>query len=220
MDLVSRIPGDMASAVATALLAAATAGCVRDPVPEVAAALEPGDLVVSELRGDQSGVDGYGEWIEIYNASDADIDLVGVEVVIQRIDGSASGEILVRQSLPVAGGDYAVLGRFAAGEEPSHVDQGWLLPCAGAASGCDSPWLDGGLYDAAAVDIIARGVTIDRAIYRDLPSTGRWALGGPDPPTSAGNDDEGAWCADQRTDADSATLGIKGSPGEDNPPCP
>jgi hypothetical protein len=192
-------------------------GCSRDGLEWTTPEVAPGDLVVSEVRGDQTGVDGYGEWIEIYAAADA--DLAGLEIRVRRIDGSASGTVLVRASLPVAPGDYAVLGGFAAGEEPAHVDQGWLLPCAGSASGCDDPWLDGGLYDAAAVELYAGGELIDRAIYRDLPSTGSWAVDGTAAPSADGNDDEETWCADQRTDAQSPEQGVRGSPGEANPPC-
>jgi hypothetical protein len=195
------------------------AGCTRDELPWSGPELETGDLVVTEARGDQSGTDGYGEWLEIYNASAGEVDLAGLELRLRRIDGSASGTVLVREALPAAAGDYVVLGRFASGAEPDHVDQGWLLPCAGSASGCDEPWLDGGLYDAAAVELYARDTLIDRAIYRDLPSTGSWALDGASVPSAADNDDEDRWCADQTTDAQTPELGIRGTPGEANPPC-
>ncbi len=215
MVLVSRGPSDIVRFGCAALLAA----CSRAPLPWTAAELAPGALVVSELRGDQSGADGYGEWIEIYDDAGADIDLAGVEIELLRIDGSARAIILIRDSLVVSAGGYLVVGRFAPGAEPAHVDAGWLLPCADAPSGCDDPWLDGGLYDAAAIEVRAREVVVDRAIYRDLPSTGSWALDGAAAPTADGNDDETAWCADQRPDGQSTELGLRGSPGEDNPPC-
>ena len=42
----------------------------RDGVPAVCPQVAQGDLVVSELRGPQEGADSFGQWIEVFNASD------------------------------------------------------------------------------------------------------------------------------------------------------
>lgn len=194
-------------------------GCARDALDGSCPAVGPGDLVVSEVRGNQSGSDGYGQWIEIYNASPASVDLAGLEVHVQRVDGGAGGHILVRESLVVDAGGYAVIGRFTADAVPEHADYGYELPCASASSGCDDYWLDTSLYDAAAVDLSACGELIDRAIYRDLPSRGTWAFSGAQAPDATGNDTESDWCVDDTEDAQTAQLGIRGTPGEANPPC-
>ncbi len=196
------------------------AACARDPVADHCPAVSEGGIVVTEVRGSQSGEDAYGKWIELYNASGSAIDLEGLELSLLRVDGGASGSILVRDSVPVGAGGYAVIGRFDPGEGPDFIDYGYVLPCEGSSSGCDPRWLDTSFYDAAAVNVIACGVRIDRAIYRDLPSKGTWSLDGAlAPPDATTNDDEANWCVDATEDADTPTLGYRGTPGEENRPC-
>jgi hypothetical protein len=186
------------------------AGCEREPLGWICPSLDPGSVVVTELRGEQSGADTYGQWIELYNATAAAIDLEGAVVEVVRLDGGAEGRILVRDSLPVAAGAYAVLGRFAPGEEPDWVDYGYALDFASS------------LFDSGAIDVIACDVQVDRVVYHDLPTTGTLALDGAiDPPTATANDDEASWCPDQVDDhPDPTELGIRGTPGQGNRPCP
>ena len=195
-------------------------GCGRDALDGSCPAVAPGELVVTEVRGDQSGSDGYGQWIEIYNASPAAVDLRGLDVHVQRVDGGADGHILVRDSVVVDPGGYAVIGRFPTDDVPDHVDYGYVLPCEDSSSGCDDHWLDTNLYDAAAIDLEACGERIDRAIYRDLPSRGTWALSGAAAPDATANDTESDWCVDDTEDMQTEQLGIRGTPGEANPSCP
>jgi hypothetical protein len=60
---------------------------------------------------------------------------------------------------------------------------------------------------------------VDRMIHRSLPSRGTFAFDGSLIPDHAGNDDETAWCVDDAEDEEAPQLGIRGSPGERNPPC-
>ena len=86
----------------TGLLVAAmalTAGCTRDPVGECAP-LDPGDLVVTEFRGDQSPEDTLGTWVELFNASPSTVDLEGVKIRFRKKDGSSEVPILVRRAWP------------------------------------------------------------------------------------------------------------------------
>lgn len=196
------------------------AACAREPITDICPSVSEGDIVVTEVRGAQTGEDAYGQWIELYNASGAAIDLQGLELSLLRVDGGASGSILIRDSVPVDAGGYAVIGRFDPGEGPDFIDYGYVLPCEGSSSGCDPKWLDTSLYDAAAVDVIACGVRIDRAIYRDLPTKGTWSFDGAmSPPDATANDDEASWCVDNTEDINTATLGYRGTPGEENRPC-
>jgi hypothetical protein len=191
----------------TAVAAGAAPGCVRDPVEQVCPALAVGDLVVTELRGDQEGAT-YGEWIELYNASGETLALTGLEVRLRRLDGGAEETILVRGSgLEVPAGAYVTLGDFVTGDEPAHIDYGF------------APDLGSALFDSGAVEVFACGELIDTAIYRNLPTAGTWAYGLA-PPTADGNDDEEAWCTDDRDDPVDPELGIRGTPQEENPPCP
>jgi hypothetical protein len=188
----------------------ASNGCARDPLDGQCPNLSPGDLVITELRGDQSGADTYGQWIELYNDSSASIHLYGAEVQVVRLDGGAEGHILVRApDVVVAAGDYVVLGQFATGAEPDHVDYGYELD------------FTSDLYDSGAVDVVACGIRIDRAIYHDLPLHGTLGLDGTiAPPDADANDDEASWCVDDNDDQpDPSEFGIKGTPGQGNIAC-
>lgn len=188
-------------------LAAFAAGCEREPLDWICPALEPGALVVTEIRGAQSGTDSYGQWIELYNAGSAAVDAEGLRVNLRTLDGSGETRILVRTSLEIAAGSYVVLGQFDDGSAPEHVDHGY---------GSDAA----GLYDSAAIDILACGELVDRVVYRDLPATGTRAYDGAMDPDALGNDDEQAWCDDTRSAGDPLPPGAPGTPGQGNSICP
>jgi hypothetical protein len=201
-------------------LLGASSACSREALDDLCPSVSAGGLVITEVRGDQSGEDAYGEWLEIYNGSGTALDLEGLQIVLRRIDGGASGTILIRESLPVDAGDYVVIGRFApGGTAPDHIDYGYTLPCEDSSSGCDTQWFDTSFYDAAAIDLVACGELIDRTIYRNLPSRGSWSFDGAMAPSADGNDVESAWCDDLTEDADTPTMGYRGTPGEENIPC-
>lgn len=172
--------------------------CARDPVDAICPDVDEGALVVSEVRGPQSPEDTNGPWVELYNATGASIDLEGTKVRFRRKDGSSEIPVLVRRSLPVAAGDYVVLGLFSDIDRPAHVDYGFLDDFSGS-------WLA-----AAAIQIDTCGERVDVAVYDVLPDTGTFSLG-TDPPDSTSNDLAASWC----TDAMSA-----GTPGAANTVCP
>ncbi len=187
-------------------------GCVRDSLDWACPNVGPGDLVVTEIRGKQSDSnDTYGQWIEFYNGADRALDLYGVQLWVQRLDGGAEGRIIIRnEGLMLSAGDYAVVGRFPPTDLPPHVDYGYLED------------FSSDLYNGGAIDIMACGERIDRVIYRDLPSSGTLALDGAiDPPNADANDDETRWCQDDAEDnPDPTEMGIRGTPGEGNITCP
>ena len=192
--------------VALLLLAA----CERDPIDVPCPQLEVGDLVVTEIRGVQDPEPGYGEWIELYNASPDTVDLLGLRIDLTKlVDGTAAASILLHDGpTQAAPGSYFVVGGFPAGEEPAHVAYGY---------GDDFTGL---LPSGAAVDIHSCGVLVDRMIYRELPGEGTWSFTGAiDPPEDAENDVEGSWCVDLTEDDDTPAMGIRGTPGEANIPC-
>ena len=180
--------------VATAI----AAGCTRDPAGECAD-LSPGDLVVTEFRGEQDPEDALGIWVELYNASPSTIDLQGVKVRFRKKDGSSEVPILVRRSVIVEPGSYAVIGLVPDDEtRPAYIDYGFA----------DDFFV--GYLPAAAVDVEMCGERIDRAVYDVLPETGTYSFGG-SPPDADSNDIPAMWC----TNAASA-----GTPKMANPTCP
>ena len=44
-------------------------GCERDMLEHICTPVEDGELVISEIRGPQSELDTYGQWIELHNRS-------------------------------------------------------------------------------------------------------------------------------------------------------
>ena len=184
------------------IIAFLAAACARDPLPEACPDVVAGDLVISEIRGPQSGgADTLGQWIEIYNASGHSVALEGLTLRFQHLDGSGDVSILVRDAHEVDVGSYATLGRFPAGSEPPYVTYGFLDD------------FDANLYSAGAIDVRACDALIDRTSYRSLPTTGTLALDGTNDPDATVNDDPASWCND------TSGVGHPGSPQERNPPC-
>ncbi|MFT3694739.1 MAG: lamin tail domain-containing protein [Kofleriaceae bacterium] len=177
-------------------------GCTRDPVDAECPDVAVGDLAITEIRGPQDQ-DGLGTWIELYNASSTSIDLEGLKVRFRKKDGSSETDVIVRRSLPVAAGEYATLGLFDDDTtRPSYIDYG----------------MNGDFHTsflpAAAVDLEACGIRIDRATYDVLPDMGTYSLGGV--PSADNNDLPTSWC----TDATNMAGMYPGTPREANITCP
>jgi hypothetical protein len=186
-------------------------GCARDPEVAYCPTVAGSDLVISEVRGEQSDLDEGGQWIELFNASGQSVDLMGLHVSLLRLDGSDALTVLVRRPLELAAGDYVVIGAFADDSLPDHVDYG---------AGTD---LDQDLFDGAALDVDTCVTTrdetepqrVDRILYDALPRTGTYSLG-LSPPDASGNDNDGMWCTNSTLDGNGLPWG---TPGEANPPC-
>jgi hypothetical protein len=174
-----------------------------------------GDLVVSELRGPQEG--SYRQWIEVYNASDAAIAVADLRFSFTRLDGTDTVEFVVRdEGLEVAPGDYLVFGGGSV-EYNDYIDYDYTADFPRAID----PGQPRDLYGGALLDVLACDVLIDRVVY-GLPEAGTLALDGASPPDASKNDkSEVGWCVDDRAGEDpSVGIGLPGSPGEANPPCP
>lgn len=196
--------------IAAVLLPLALAACVRPPIDEDCPALAEGDLVISEIRAQQSG--SYPQWVELYNASDAPISPRGVRLEFSTSDGKSFFAFFVRdEALTIEPGDYFVVGGGST-ELFAYLDYDFTPDHHSA----DNPELASSLYPAGILELSVCGDPLDRVIYTG-PKTGTLALDGSQPPDAASNDhsDEG-WCFDG-----SETNGIlNGTPGEANPPCP
>ena len=178
-------------------------GCTRDPAEAVCPEISEGDLVVTEIGGPQTGTESLREFVEIYNASGRAVDLYGVKVRFRRRDGSSEIDILVRRSVPTQAGSYTVLGRDDDLARADYIDYGF-------GPDFSETWLG-----AAAVDVEACGVQIDRAIYDSLPRVGTYSLE-TTPPTGEANDLPANWCTDARMN----TGSFPGSPQQANVACP
>lgn len=186
-------------------------GCVRDPLPVACAEVAAGDLVITELRGKQTGNSSYRQWIEVYNASDAAIDLSGLRLVFTQKNGKATS-FFVRGALELSAGEYATLGGGDPEEFP-YIDYDYTVDMHTTTS-TDKPR---DLLGSARLELDACGTVVDTINYT-LPALGTLALDGTDPPDAAANDSADGWCVDTRK-GPSTGLGIPGSPQEANPAC-
>ena len=214
-------------------------GCVREPVEQ--RCLEPGSLFISELRGD-SGDDVYGEWIELYNASDEAVPLGGLKLRSYSIQNDQERLLLILDGgeLELSPGGYAVIGSrdngslefldYAFHDESEDNEDAPYEPGDGlvrSASG-DSvtsfftslervdPEQDDPKIRRGVLELSSCGVELDRVNYT-LNQYGSLALDGVMTPGSDTYRDAaptlaGPWCADTRGD-------MRGSPGEANPTC-
>lgn len=204
------------SGLVSVVLCLVCAACARDPLDIECPDLAVGDLVVTELRGAQSGDDVYEQWFELFNASGRNIPMRGVFIRFLELDGGSDQTILVRDPLTVAAGQYVTLGRQPRAPLPEYIDYGYRDD---VLNDSHEPRK---MFDTAAVQVFGcnRDLFVDQAVYRDLPSKGTLIVDGAiDPPDPNANDDDGAWCVDETEDADSETDGIRGTPQEKNRTC-
>ena len=174
-----------------------SAGCVRAPTEQVCPDLVAGDLVVTEVRGPQSPEDQLGTWVELYNASTHLIDLEGVKLRFRKKDGSSEIPVLVRRTVLIDPGKYAVLGLVVDSmNRPDYIDYGFADD------------FTVGFLPAAAIDVESCGARLDRAVYDVLPKVGTYSLGGE--PSADQNDLPTNWCVN-------ATP--SGTPQTANPGC-
>jgi len=167
-----------------------------------------GDLVINEVMCDTAlVVDTAGEWIEIYNATGADIDLEGLMLLD---DGSDSHQIT--SSVVVPAGDYAVLAIDAdASPVVDYVYSGYTL-----ANSVDEVII--ATYGTDGTD----GTEIDRVDYGSTwPNNDGNAMAlDVGAQNATDNDDVGNWAAAECVyDLDNSVDPVEfeqGSPGDDN----
>ncbi|MCH9683204.1 MAG: lamin tail domain-containing protein [Deltaproteobacteria bacterium] len=255
-----RTPPRLCAWASLTLLSTALAGggCIGEALP-CALQLNPGDLVITEVRGPQDSTDAdgnllgntRGEWFELHNTTDDTIDLAGLRMEMINLRGSQQVTVLVRQSVPLEAGGYAVLGSLPAQNSPPEVDYSFngdfqVTSTIDATGGTiilppgedDDPRT---LFSNARVELFACEQRIDSLVYAELPRLGTYSFDGARDPDADANDDPMAWCdndtpaepsqdetesggmPDDSTTGDepmASELGLPGSPGEANPPCP
>ena len=159
--------------------------------------LSAGDLVITEIMANPDAVsDSYGEWIEVYNASGVEVNLLGLVLK----DNASSDTVDI--DLIVAAGGYVVLG--IDGDTTRNgsvtVDFDWSGLALGNSG--DTLSLSYASTTLDAVDYtgwaVVAGVSLSLSLL-EIDATS--------------NDDVGSWCAATDTFGD----GDYGSPGADNP---
>jgi len=165
----------------------------------------PGDLVITEVHANPAGSDGEGEYIEIFNASGAPLELEGLTLTVSRSDGGGAKSHRFT-SASIGTGAYFVVGNAAVESMPAHVDYSY-------GSGL------GSLRNSDAVVSIGCGDRlIDRMSYertldgRALELDGRFA------PDHELNDEAGHWCATPEGTEELSGRNV-GTPGAANTRC-
>lgn len=201
-----------------------------------------GDLVVTELRGNQQGADNLGQWIELYVAAERQVDLRGLRVLVYGPQGSLEAPIdrpiVVRDELLAEPGTYVTLGHHESFDVPSYIDYSFF------GDYFTDPTEDDEDFDTdipldferlsplqtrdlpgngGRIDIEACEVLVDRFVYSGLPERGTLTLDGSLTPEGKSNDDPNNLCVDQ-TEVERAPgtqdVGLPGTPQEANRPCP
>jgi hypothetical protein len=168
----------------------------------------PGDIVIVEIMAALLAVaDAAGEWIELRNTTDADIDLGGW--ILHDIDAVAPEWHVIDGDGPVVvpAGGLLVLGALADAARNGGV-------------AVDHAWAGFSLADDADEIVLeVRGEQIDTVVY----ATPAWSLAegtslalDPGSESADANDAPGAWCAGVAA----YNAVDHGTPGTDNPTCP
>ncbi len=189
-------------------------GCEREMIEQICTPVENGELVFSELRGSQSEVDTYGQWIELHNRSTNAVNIAGVRILMYDIQGGGEKLIMVRdEGLTVEPGGYVVLGHQRPDQLPDHVDYGY-----------DDDY-NSDLRSSGLLELYVCNELVDTVVYQNLPSVGSLAFDGDQELTAEANDiadpinPESNWCNDATAVASPTEAGTPGTPGEQNRPC-
>lgn len=173
------------------------------------AAVLPGSLVVTELMPNPKKVlDADGEYIEIFNASQSNIDLAGLTLK----SGAGVHQIPTAKSIPVASGAYVVLSRSA-----TETANGGFVPAYAYGTALSLP-----NTVSCTVAIEQVGNVIDSVHYDPgkegwaaMPDGASYQLD-PAKTNAQDNDAVANWCVATKVFG----AGDFGSPGAANPACP
>ncbi len=157
---------------------------VEEISPDVVTVAMPsleGQIVISEFMAQSTVGNDAGEWVELYNASDAPLDLKGC-----LLKDAATDSAVISSSLVVAPGDYVVLGvsmdkAVNGGLEPDFVMVGYLLANDGDTIllECGSKEIDKVVYDAGWVlNGVARQLSNDKLDHVSNDVKANWCLAG------------------------------------------
>lgn len=180
--------------------------CVAGECVVAAPDLAEGDLVITEIMANLDGDDDGLEWFEIYNTTDMEITLAGLEIR----EAADDGEAFVVEAGSVGAGEYFVFVQTATAIESGEVSTyDW--------GGVDVFRLGN---TADEIVILAGDVEVDRVEYDEeadpaWPNTNATSLTFGGDPTVDDNNDPTEWCeAETLYDGTNA-----GTPGADNDSC-
>lgn len=230
--------------VCVGLVVVASAGCSRPPLGEFCPDVSEGELVITEIRGPQTGGDNRGQWFEVYNATDRELDLRGLRIEFYNLQGavpSPGRPILVRaEDLVVSPGEYVTFGHHDPLSLPAFVDYTFITDYFIADEPTDEeeallvefglePEDFGGrvpkdLERSGRIDLIACDTLIDRVRYEDLPAEGTLIFDGDLEPNALDNDELENFCTDEAEEElvpgePRNFIGLPGSPQQENPAC-
>ncbi len=227
-----------------ALVVSAGSGCSRPPLGEFCPDVAEGDLVITEIRGPQSGGDNRGQWFEVYNASDRPVDMRGLRIEFFDLQGGRvppGRPILVRgEEVVVEPGEYITFGHHEPDRVPPFVDYTLIIDFFTVPTLDDDEvmtLLELGLEpedfedrtardfeDSGRIDLIACDVLIDRLRYENLPREGTLSLDGSFEPDAEANDNAANFCVDNAEEQlepgePQIYFGLPGTPQEENVAC-
>jgi hypothetical protein len=190
------------------MLSVGLLGCTDDTIiadGETGGSELPGTLVITEVVANVPGDDAGLEWFEIYNASSDTVDLEGLTLVYEKVDGTGRKTHTVARSVEIPAGGYVVVGslldELADGES---VDYGYANELG------DFGNMAGYLaIESASEDII------DEVYYDEPSETASRSLDGSQTPDAIINNDLATWC-DSRTEL---SPDFAATPGAANDVC-
>ncbi len=189
-------------------LSLVSSACGLEPVaadPECTG-IEAGALVITEVHANPNGVDGDGEYIEIYNATAFPVVLEGLTLAAARSDGSSPRTHRFTGAISIDPSGFFVAGNTTDDPMPDHVDYSY-----GSALG--------NLRNSDAMLSLWCGQRlIDEVRYAETSDGRPLELDGTFEPDAERNDDPSHWCASATEETDEHPAS-SGSPGALNPPC-
>ena len=168
------------SIAAAALLGAACGPDNPGGGETCSAGLLAGDLVITEIMANPEGQDEGNEWIEIFNATSAPIDLTGLAVLVSRGDGESESVHTMREQT-IGPGQYLVVGGILDEFKPVYVDYGYAADLSLRNS-------DG------RVALRCQSTVVDEAFYAEAASGRSLELDGSQAPDHLRNDDAVNFC--------------------------
>ncbi len=189
-----------------------TPGSANAQCPEPPEPILPGELVVTEIMANPAtATDQDGEWFEVYNAADHELDLRGLVIVD---DGGNSHTVAAQVLVPV--GAYAVLARLA---DP--LENGGLEPDYAYGSSITLGNTSDAVilrYDGLEIDAVRYDSSAGAPNRFPSPANGHSIrLSGSGAPPSLDNSLGSNWCVELLA---TYSEGEYGTPGAANAACP
>lgn len=191
MHILRNTPRLLPTVGLVALAAIGLLGCPADNVvadgETGGSDLLPGTLVISEIVANVPGTDDGLEWIEIYNTSSDTVDLAGLTLVYEKVDGTGHKSHTIARSVLVEPGGYVVVGSLLdeLAEGSGHINYGYA----------------GELGDlgntAGYLAIESSQDTVDEVYYEEPSENASRSLDGSQLPESLANDNLDNWCDSQ-----------------------